>query len=136
MYSGHSAISTHISRCVYRPHRKIRLRCPVRSMSRLDGSDTSDARKGNAASSPNWNLLAPRCLASSVSGAPLVAVSHTAPNTHPRVTISRDRRSDQNPGRVHGLPIARADENDSSGTAWSSSEDEVDLIPTPNAAGA
>jgi hypothetical protein len=61
----------------------------------------------------------------SVRGAPPVAVSQTAPNTHPTVIISSDRRNDQKPGRVHGHRNS-AEAKDNSDAAWSSSQDEVE----------
>ena len=93
--TGAAAMTNHISRCVYRLFRKIDLRWPVRSISRLAGIDTSDAMNGSAAISPYWNGVAPSALANIVSGAPPVEFIQTDPNTHPSVTTPSDLRTGQ-----------------------------------------
>ncbi len=93
IHTGTTPSATHSPRWKYNPQKKIRRRAPVRSISKLAGSDTSAARYGTADRIPTSSGDAPSARANSVNAAPLTVTYHTFPNIHATVDATSASRS-------------------------------------------
>jgi len=90
---GNTESGSHKSRMPYSPPRKMDLRRPVRSISRLEGIESSEAMYGIAVSNPNSKSLAPKPRAKSVNGAPEVMFTQTEPKIHATAARTIARRN-------------------------------------------